>query len=95
MKSWLQSFFLGQGYLSINRFGTVFASAHAGMTAEGDNSVLMQKVAKEHMGLFKPEDISTWGQCSFGISRWYLIISLTESVAVRLTPSFNKEGGLI
>jgi len=44
----------GQGYLSINRFGTVFASAHAGMTAEGDNSVLMQKVAKEHMGLFKP-----------------------------------------
>merc|ERR1711978_169232 len=44
----------GQGYLSINRFGTIFASAHAGMTAEGDNSVLMQKVAKEHLGLFKP-----------------------------------------
>jgi len=44
----------GQGYLSINRFGTIFASAHAGMTAEGDNSVLMQKVSKEHMGLFKP-----------------------------------------
>merc|ERR1712098_915989 len=31
-----------------------FGSAHAGQTAEGDNSVLMQKVAKEHMGLFKP-----------------------------------------
>ena len=44
----------GQGYLSVNRLGTIFASAHAGMTAEGDNSVLMQKVAKEHMGLFKP-----------------------------------------
>merc|ERR1712079_727954 len=27
---------------------------HAGQTAEGDNSVLMQKVAKEHLGLFKP-----------------------------------------
>ena len=43
--------------MSINRFGTVFASAHAGMTAEGDNSVLMQKVAKEHMGLFKPHTL--------------------------------------
>ena len=36
----LSTFF--SGYLSINRFGTIFASAHAGMTAEGDNSVLMQ-----------------------------------------------------
>jgi len=44
----------GQGYLSANRIGTYFGSAHAGQTAEGDNSVLMQKVAKEHMGLFKP-----------------------------------------
>jgi acyl-CoA oxidase len=44
----------GQGYLSVNRFGGLLSSAHAGMTAEGDNSVLMQKVAKEHMGLFKP-----------------------------------------
>ena len=34
--------FVLSGYLSINRFGTIFASAHAGMTAEGDNSVLMQ-----------------------------------------------------
>merc|ERR1712029_355682 len=44
----------GQGYLSANRIGTYFGSAHAGQTAEGDNSVLMQKVAKEHLGLFKP-----------------------------------------
>merc|ERR1711872_69962 len=44
----------GQGYLSASRIGTYFGSAHAGQTAEGDNSVLMQKVAKEHMGLFKP-----------------------------------------
>jgi acyl-CoA oxidase len=44
----------GQGYLSASRIGTYFGSAHAGMTAEGDNSVLMQKVAKEHLGLFKP-----------------------------------------
>merc|ERR1712200_122986 len=44
----------GQGYLSASRIGTYFGSAHAGQTAEGDNSVLMQKVAKEHLGLFKP-----------------------------------------
>ncbi|RUS20838.1 acyl-CoA dehydrogenase/oxidase [Endogone sp. FLAS-F59071] len=37
----------GQGYLSVNRFGSFVGFAHAGMTAEGDNSVLMQKVAKE------------------------------------------------
>ncbi|CAG8527122.1 14127_t:CDS:10 [Cetraspora pellucida] len=37
----------GQGYLSINRFGSFIGFSHAGMTAEGDNSVLMQKVSKE------------------------------------------------
>ena len=34
----------GQGYLSVNRFGAILGFAHAGMTAEGDNRVLMQKV---------------------------------------------------
>ena len=37
----------GQGYLSVNRLGTFIGFSHAGMTAEGDNAVLMQKVAKE------------------------------------------------
>jgi acyl-CoA oxidase len=37
----------GQGYLSVNRLGQVIGFAHAAMTAEGDNRVLMQKVAKE------------------------------------------------
>ena len=32
------------------RFGTFLGLAHAAMTAEGDNSVLMQKVAKERLG---------------------------------------------
>ncbi|KAG2446914.1 hypothetical protein HYH02_008070 [Chlamydomonas schloesseri] len=41
----------GQGYLSCNRFGHIIGFAHAGMTAEGDNRVLMQKVAKELLGL--------------------------------------------
>lgn len=35
----------GQGYLSCNRFGTFLGNAHAAMTAEGDNSVLMQKAS--------------------------------------------------
>ena len=34
----------GQGYLSVNKFGAILGFAHAGMTAEGDNRVLMQKV---------------------------------------------------
>ena len=36
--------------MSVNRFGTFLGLAHAAMTAEGDNSVLMQKVAKERLG---------------------------------------------
>ncbi len=39
----------GQGYLSVNKFGAIIGFAHAGMTAEGDNRVLMQKVAKEYL----------------------------------------------
>jgi len=44
----------GAGYLACNRFGVFMGSAHAAMTAEGDNSVLMQKVAKERLAVFKP-----------------------------------------
>jgi acyl-CoA oxidase len=37
----------GGGYLSANRFGDSIGFAHAGTTAEGDASVLMQKASKE------------------------------------------------
>merc|ERR1712142_984321 len=47
----------GQGYLSCNRFGTFLNLAHAAVTAEGDNSVLMQKVAKERLAAFKPSKL--------------------------------------
>lgn len=43
----------GQGFLACNRFGELIGSAHASMTAEGDNSVLMQKVAKERLETFQ------------------------------------------
>ena len=41
----------GQGYLAANRFGEGIAGAHAGITAEGDNRVIQQKVAKELLDL--------------------------------------------
>lgn len=41
----------GQGMLSCNRFGELILGSHGGMTAEGDNRVLMQKVSKELMDL--------------------------------------------
>ncbi|KAJ3085618.1 hypothetical protein HK102_013990 [Quaeritorhiza haematococci] len=43
----------GQGYLLCNEFGQQIGFSHAGMTAEGDNSVLMQKVAKELLSGFE------------------------------------------
>ncbi|KAF2359072.1 Acyl-CoA oxidase/dehydrogenase central domain [Trinorchestia longiramus] len=53
----------GQGYLSCNRFGTFIGASHATMTAEGDNSVLMQKVAKERLSAFTP--VKTDSDCDF------------------------------
>ena len=44
----------GQGYLSCNKFGSGIAGSHSSMTAEGDNSVLMQKVATERLMVIKP-----------------------------------------
>ena len=41
--------------MSCNRFGTFLGLAHAAMTAEGDNSVLMQKVAKERLSALQKE----------------------------------------
>ena len=38
----------GQGFLSANRFGEAISGAHAGITAEGDNKVMQQKVAKNY-----------------------------------------------
>ena len=37
----------GQGFLAANRFGDGIAGMHAGITAEGDNRVIQQKVSKE------------------------------------------------
>jgi acyl-CoA oxidase len=37
----------GGGFLAYNRVGEQIVAAHSGMTAEGDNRVLMQKIAKD------------------------------------------------
>lgn len=37
----------GMGYLEANRFGYAIAGSHSSRTAEGDNAVLMNKVASE------------------------------------------------
>ena len=55
----------GQGYLSVNRLGTFINLSHACITAEGDNSVLMQKVAKERLAVFKPSNLSAPVQQNF------------------------------
>ena len=51
----------GQGYLSANRMGEAIFGSHSGITAEGDNAVLMQKVSKELLGLEKNKSLTILG----------------------------------
>eukprot|EP01084_Bolivina_argentea_P303452 523903_1 len=73
----------GQGYLSINRLCDTIGFAHAGMTAEGDNRVLYQKVTKELLDRLKQ------GKHKFGVINndeninWDCIISIQQNI-------FNK-----
>jgi acyl-CoA oxidase len=39
----------GQGFLSCNKFGDYLSIAHAALTAEGDNRVLMVKICKDYI----------------------------------------------
>lgn len=81
----------GQGYLSCNRFGTFLGLAHAAMTAEGDNSVLMQKVAKEHLGwLSKNPPIMIKAESSSLSDPTYLH-SLLQKREIKLFTSLGKK----
>jgi len=42
----------GQGFLGANMYGEAIAGSHAGMTAEGDNRVLMIKVVKDMLTIY-------------------------------------------
>ena len=39
----------GGSFLAYNRIGEIITFSHSGMTAEGDNRVLMQKIVKDIM----------------------------------------------
>ena len=39
----------GMGYLAVAKFGDYMATAHAAVTAEGDNRVLMTKIVKDYI----------------------------------------------
>jgi len=47
----------GQGFLAANRFGEAIAGMHAGITAEGDNRVIQQKVSKELLETAEEEHV--------------------------------------
>jgi acyl-CoA oxidase len=62
----------GQGYLSNNKFGDYLACAHASLTAEGDNRVLMVKICKDMITNVtkKGHKLPEMSQCPFrGIAK--------------------------
>merc|ERR1712193_287675 len=78
----------GQGFLSVNRFGVFIGLAHAAMTAEGDNSVLMQKVAKERLAMFKPQKVQLPQKADFNN-----ISFLHDLLLVKENTNFTELGG--
>merc|ERR1712088_463372 len=81
----------GQGYLSCNRFGTFLGLAHAAMTAEGDNSVLMQKVAKEHLGWLSKNPPTMIKANSTSLSDPTYLHSLLQEREIKLFTTLGKK----
>merc|ERR1711899_32233 len=81
----------GQGYLSCNRFGTFLGLAHAAMTAEGDNSVLMQKVAKEHLGYLSKNPPTMIKPNSTSLSDPTYLHSLLQKREIKLFTTLGKK----
>ena len=54
----------GQGYLSANRLGECITWSRTGLTAEGENCILMQKVSKELMTTVKPAEVKRFATLS-------------------------------
>ncbi len=88
--SLLTFIFVLQGYLSCNRFGTFLGLAHAAITAEGDNSVLMQKVAKERLGAMQKERGSERKGAQEDLSRPDYLLQVLSQREWRL---FERLGG--
>merc|ERR1712004_61762 len=81
----------GQGYLSCNRFGTFLGLAHAAMTAEGDNSVLMQKVAKERLGYLSKNPPTMIKPNSTSLSDPTYLHSLLQKREIKLFTTLGKK----
>lgn len=84
----------GQGYLSCNRFGLFLALSHAAMTAEGDNSVLMQKVAKERLAAFKPVTPKVAPEADLSNPDYlhYLLCKREDTLFMKLGMAMKKAG---
>jgi len=82
----------GQGFLSCNRFGTFIGLAHAAMTAEGDNSVLMQKVCKERMELLGSE-LKTHATTAYSDELHYKVIRARELLGFKNLATELKKCG--
>ncbi|KAJ3050285.1 hypothetical protein HK097_008754 [Rhizophlyctis rosea] len=85
----------GQGYLAVNEFGDNIGFSHAGMTAEGDNSVLMQKVTKELLAAYEKGQV-TYPNIDYSSSRtWDItksstLINLIKVREIKLLQTLGK-----
>ncbi|KAJ3379830.1 hypothetical protein HDU84_006353 [Entophlyctis sp. JEL0112] len=93
----------GQGYLSANLFGLGIGFSHAGITAEGDNSVLMQKVSKELLAAIakgsvkyppSPSDSASWDATSLNSLAQLAVLreaALAKYLAGRMAPAKGSQ----
>ncbi|KAJ3183542.1 hypothetical protein HDU87_006867 [Geranomyces variabilis] len=74
----------GQGYLACNELAEAISLAHSAMTAEGDNSVLTQKVSKELLAAYDAGAITYAAIDRTGSIGWDLTQQATLTKLVRL-----------
>jgi len=77
----------GQGYLAENRFAALKADTDVFTTFEGDNTVLLQLVAKDLLTGFRREfgDMGAWGLARFLVDRARTAVVERNPVAIRRT----------
>ena len=83
----------GQGYLAVNELGNHIGFSHAGMTAEGDNSVLMQKVTKELLAAIDAKRVTyaAFNQASVGdVSKLTTLLTLVRGREIVLVTTLAK-----
>ena len=85
----------GQGYLACNQIGVNIGFSHAGMTAEGDNSVLMQKVSKELLAAVNAKKVvypklDTTNSTSWDVSQVETLVKLVKAKEIALVNELNQ-----